>query len=78
MTRRTTHQTIHVNGALRSVVIERRAIAKREKLQAARQSPISQRSAAKSGDLAIPVAERNPWASAGLCGSFDDMPEKEI
>ena len=30
----------------------------------------------KVGGVGYSAAERNPWASAGLCGGLNDMPEK--
>ena len=77
MTRRPTHQTIATKRGPRSIQIERRAIAKRDKPPLAGKSPKLPRYAAKSGGLAISVAMRDPWALAGVCGGLNDMAKKE-
>ena len=77
MTRHPTHQTIATKRGLRIVQIEHRAIAKRDKQPIAGKTPKLPGYAAKSGDLAISVANSDPWALVGFCGGLNDMAKKE-
>ena len=74
----TTHQTITTKRGPRIVQIEHRAIAKHVNPPVAGKPPKSPRYAAKSGGLAITVANLDPWALAGVFGGLNDISKKEL
>ena len=79
MTRNPTiHQTISTKRGPRTVQVEKRAIAGRANPPVAGKSPKSPRYAAKSGGLAISVANLDPWALVNVFGGLNDNPEKDL
>ena len=73
----TTHQTIATKRGPRTVQVEKRAIAGRTNPPIAGRSPKFPLYAAKSGGLAISVANLDPWALAGVFVGLNDMAKKE-
>ncbi len=79
MTRRpTTHQTIATKRGPRTVQVEKRAIAGRANPPIAGRSPKFPLYAAKSGGLAISVANHDPWALVAVFDGLNDISEKEL
>ena len=74
----TTHQTIATKRGPRTVQIEKRTIAGRTNPPVAGKSPKLPRYAAKSGGVAISVANRDPWALVNVFGNLNDISEKDI
>ena len=72
----TTHQTIATKRGPRTVQVEKRTIAGRVKQPIAGKSPKLPRYAAKSGGVAISVANRDPWALVSVFGGLNDISKK--
>ena len=74
----TTHQTIATKRGPRTVQVEKRAIAGRTNPPIAGRIVKSPCYAAKSGGVAISVANLDPWALVAVFGGLNDNPEKDL